>query len=163
MTYNGQEQHPNVIVTNASGDSLQGGYDLAWSLGCKNVGTYAANLKIKVGRFDFERSLEFQIVPKGATLSKVSKGKKSLSVKWKKQSMQMSMSRITGYQVQCATDKKFTKGKKSVNVKGYKKTSTKVKKLKAKKKYYVRVRTYLKADGKTYYSPWSKVKNAKTK
>ena len=30
-----------------------------------------------------------------------------------------------------------------------------IKKLKSKKKYYVRIRTILKSGGKTYYSNWS--------
>jgi len=75
----------------------------------------------------------------------------------------MAKSRISGYQIQLATDKKFTKNKKTVNVKGYKKVSRKVKRLKAKKKYYIRIRTYKTVSGKNYYSGWSKVKTAKTR
>ena len=75
----------------------------------------------------------------------------------------MSSSRITGYQIQLATNKKFTKNKKTVIVKGYKKVSKKVKKLKAKKKYYVKICTYKTVSGKKYYSPWSKVKTVRTK
>lgn len=75
----------------------------------------------------------------------------------------MAKSRITGYQIQLATDKKFTKNVKTVNVKGYKKVSKKVKKLKGGKKYFVKVRTYMTVDGTKYYSSWSKVKSAKTR
>ena len=75
----------------------------------------------------------------------------------------MSKARVTGYQVQLALNKKFTKGKKLVTIKGYKKTAQKVTKLKAKKKYFVRVRTYTRTGGKNYYSPWSKIKTVKTK
>lgn len=75
----------------------------------------------------------------------------------------MSKSRITGYQIQVATDKKFTKNKKTVTVKGHKKTSKTIKKLKAKKKYYVHVRTYKKVGTVKYYSSWSKTKSVKTK
>lgn len=74
----------------------------------------------------------------------------------------MSSSRITGYQIQLATDKNFTKNKKTVTVKGYNKVSKKVTGLKGGKKYYVRIRTY-KTVGGTYYSPWSKVKTVKVK
>ena len=42
-------------------------------------------------------------------------------------------------------------------------TKYKVKKLKAKKKYYVRVRTYKTVKGKKVYSSWSNVKSIKTK
>ena len=41
--------------------------------------------------------------------------------------------------------------------------SVTVKKLKAKKKYYVRIRAYKTADGKKIYSPWSVSKTVKTK
>ena len=73
----------------------------------------------------------------------------------------MSSARITGYQIQLATDSKFTKNKKTVLVNGYNKTSKKVTGLKGGKKYYVRIRTY-RTIWKTYYSPWSKVKTVTT-
>ena len=41
--------------------------------------------------------------------------------------------------------------------------SVTVKKLKAGKLYYVRIRTWKKAGSKIYYSKWSKVKKIKTK
>ena len=50
-----------------------------------------------------------------------------------------------------------------MTVKGYKKTSKKVTKLKAKKKYYVRIRTYKTVSGTKYYSEWSKTKTVRTK
>lgn len=75
----------------------------------------------------------------------------------------MSNSRITGYNIQVATNSSFTKGKKSKYVKGYSKESKKITKLKAKKTYYVRVRTYKKTDNVTLYSGWSAVKKVKTK
>ena len=99
----------------------------------------------------------FKINPKGTTLKTLKKGKRSITVKWAKQSKKMSASRVTGYQIQLATNKKFTRNKKTVNVKGYKSVSKKVTKLKAKNKYYVKVRTYKTVGGKKYYSPWSKV------
>ena len=86
-----------------------------------------------------------------------------ITVKWKRQSGKMSKSRITGYQVKYATNSTFTKNKKTVTVKGYKKTSKTIKKLKANKKYYVRVRTYKKEHSNTYYSGWSKKKPVKTR
>lgn len=49
------------------------------------------------------------------------------------------------------------------NISKNKTTSLTVKKLKANKKYYVRVRTYNKVNGKKIYSAWSKVKTVKTK
>ena len=95
--------------------------------------------------------------PKSASIKKVKGAKKAISVTWKK------VSGVKGYQVQVATDKKFKKNKKTVNIKKQKTTKTTVKKLKSKKKYYVRVRTYKIVNGKKVYSSWSKVKSVKTK
>ena len=90
-------------------------------------------------------------------ISKLKKAKKKITVNWKK------ISKATGYEIQVATDKKFTKNKKSVKISKNKTISTTIKKLKSKKKYYVRVRTYRKVSGKKIYSSWSSVKNVKTK
>ena len=95
--------------------------------------------------------------PKSASIKKVKGAKKAVSVEWKK------VSGVKGYQVQVATNKKFKKNKKTVTIKKQKTTKTTVKKLKAKKKYYVRVRTYKIVNGKKVYSSWSKVKSVKTK
>ena len=94
---------------------------------------------------------------KSASIKKVKAAKKAVSVQWKK------VGGVKGYQVQVATDKKFKKNKKTVTIKKQKTTKTTVKKLKAKKKYYVRVRTYKIVNGKKVYSAWSKVKSVKTK
>ena len=100
-------------------------------------------------------------MPKGTNLSKVIAKKKSFLAKWKKQSAQTS-----GYELQYATNAKF-KGAKIKTVKKKKTTSIAVKKLKPKKKYYVRVRTYktAKINGKStkLYSNWSKAKTVKVK
>ena len=77
---------------------------------------------------------------------------RAFTVKWKKKSS------ITGYQIQYSTDSKFKKEKKSIKTKNAKTVSKKITKLKAAKKYYVRIRTY---KGKKY-SKWSKVKSIKT-
>ena len=95
--------------------------------------------------------------PKSAKIKKVKPAKKAVSVEWKK------VSGVKGYQIQVATDKKFKKNKKTVTVKKQKTTKVTVKKLKAKKKYYVRIRTYKTVNGKKIYSSWSKVKTVKTK
>ena len=95
--------------------------------------------------------------PKKTSIKKVKGANKAISVTWK------NVSGVKGYQVQVATNKKFKKNKKTVTIKKQKTTKTTVKKLKAKKKYYVRVRTYKIANGKKIYSSWSKVKSVKTK
>ena len=86
------------------------------------------------------------------TITSVKAQSKAFTVKWKKKSG------ITGYQIQYSTNSKFKKGNKSIKIKNAKTISKKITKLKAAKKYYVRIRTY---KGKKY-SKWSKVKSTKT-
>lgn len=88
--------------------------------------------------------------------AKNAKGKK-LVVKWKKNTAG------NGYQIQYSTSKKFAKGNKTKTISKNKTTSYTIKKLKKKKAYYVRIRTYKKVSGKTYYSGWSSVKKVKIK
>lgn len=97
------------------------------------------------------------VKPKKTSIKKLSKGKKKFIVTWAK------ISGVKGYQIQYSSDKKFKKNNKSVTVTKQKTTKASVKKLKSKKKYYVRVRTYKTVNGKKIYSSWSKVKSVKTK
>ena len=91
------------------------------------------------------------------SLSKVTAGKKQFKATWK------SIKSIDGYQIQYSTSSSFKSGNKTVTVSGYKSTSKTVKSLKAKKKYYVRIRGYKTIDGKKQYSAWSKSKTVTTK
>lgn len=95
--------------------------------------------------------------PKKTSIKKLKKGKKSITILWAKSAG------VKGYQIQLATDKKFKKNKKIVTIKKQKTTKKTVKKLKSKKKYFVRVRTYKTVNGKKVYSSWSKIKSVKTK
>lgn len=97
------------------------------------------------------------VKPKKTSIKKLSKGKKEFTVTWAK------VSGVKGYQIQYSSNKKFKKNNKSVTVTKQKTTKATVKKLKSKKKYYVRVRTYKTVNGKKIYSSWSKVKSVKTK
>ena len=150
-------------VIKVSGKTLKSGtnYTVTYKNN-KNVGKATLTIKGK-GNYAGTITKTFKINPKGTSIAKLTKAKKAVTVKWKKQAKKMSKSRITGYQIQLATNSKFTKGKKTVTVKGYAKVSRKVTNLKAKKKYYVRVRTYQTVSGVKYYSPWSKVKSVKTR
>lgn len=64
------------------------------------------------------------------------------------------------YQYQYATSKKF---KKSKSIRSEYSSTTTMRRLAKKKKYYVRVRGYVTYDGKNYYGAWSKVKTIRTK
>jgi len=79
-------------------------------------------------------------------ITKIVKTKKSAKVIYKK------IAKVSGYQLQLSRSSKF---KKAVT-KTTKKVSYKFKKLKANKKYYVRVRGYVKTSNGTTYGKWRK-------
>lgn len=93
------------------------------------------------------------------SLKSISKGK--LALKWNK-----SKDKIRGYEVQYSVKSNFKK--KTVKKVSKNRTSLTITKLKSKKKYYVRIRSYMRytsIDGavKIIYSNWSNVKACKVK
>lgn len=95
--------------------------------------------------------------PAGTKLTSVKSAKAGeMTAKWSKNT------KVSGYQLQYATDSSF-KSAKTVTVKKAATTGTTVKKLTKGQKYYVRVRTYKKVGSKTYYSTWSASKNVTIK
>ena len=88
--------------------------------------------------------------------AKVKAGKKKLTVTWKKDK------NVSGYQIQIATKKNF-KGAKTYTVKSYKTYKKVIKKLKAKKKYFVKVRAYKTVGKSKVYGAYSAVRSCKVK
>jgi hypothetical protein len=161
VTYTGKAQKVSVKVKDSAGRAIaSANYSLSYSN--KNVGEATVTVKFK-GNYTGNVKKTFRILPKGTSLSKVSAKSKAFAAKWKKQASQTN-----GYQLQYSTNSKF-KGKdaKAVLIKKNGTTSKSVSKLKAKKKYYVRIRTYktvkIKRKNVTLYSAWSKAKAVKTK
>ena len=158
----GKVQKPSVTVKDSKGKALKNGtdYKISYPKGMKNVGKYTVKVALK-GNYSGSKSMTYNINPKGTSVSKVKAAKKGFKVTWKKQATQ-----TTGYQVQYSTSSKF-KSAKTVTISKNKTTSKSVSKLSAKKKYYVRVRTYktVKIGGKSvkFYSGWSKAKSVTTK
>ena len=159
--YNGKVRSPKIIVKDAAGNVLQKGVDYTVTVpaGRKSVGKYTYTVQFQ-GNYAGSEELLMTIKPRGATLQKpVAAGKNAVVVKWAKAKNVTP----TGYQVMVATNQKFTAGKKTVTVKDTAKKSVKIGKLKAKKTYYVKIRTYKTVNGKKIYSNWSKVKSVRTK
>lgn len=82
------------------------------------------------------------------------KGRK-LQISWKRNS------KVSGYQVEIATDKSFKKVVKKVNISKNQTVKTTIKGLTAGKKYYVRVRGIKKVSGGIVYGNWSNAKPVK--
>ena len=160
-TWNGEAKKPKVAVKDGATKLATSDYTVTYKNN-KNVGKASAVVTLK-DNYSGSKTVTFKINPKGTSLKTLTKASKAATVKWTKQSAKMSSSRITGYQIQLATNSKFTKNKKTVTVKGYSKTSKKVTKLKGGKKYWVKIRTYKTVNGTKYYSPWSKAKTVTTK
>lgn len=132
-------------------------YEVSYTSGRKLPGVYKVTVKLR-GNYSGSKTASFRIVPKATTVSEVKAARRAFTVKWAKQATQ-----TTGYQVQYSTSPTFAKGKKSVLVTNNKTTSKKVSGLKAKTKYYVRVRTYKLVGGTKYYSAWSAKRAVTTK
>ncbi len=161
-TYNGKSKKPTVTVKDRKGKKLVNGtdYTVSYSSGRTKVGKYTVTVKFK-GNYEDSMKKTFTIKPKSTSISSLTAGKKSFTVKWKKQSTQ-----TTGYQIQYSTSEKFTNAK-TYTLANNSKTSKKIGDLRGGKKYYVRVRTYKKMtiNGKAtkIYSSWSKTKAVTTK
>ena len=160
--YDGKVKKPGIVAKNDKGEKITSkDYTVKYAAGCKNVGTYTVKVTFK-GDYKGTFTKTFKINPKGTSLSKVKAARKSFSATWKKQSKQTS-----GYQLQYSTNKKFAKSVKTSMISKNTTVKKTVKKLKAKKTYYVRVRTYktVKVGKKSVkiYSGWSTAKKVKTK
>lgn len=154
--YDGKNKTPGVTVK-ADGVKLTSDhYDVTYSKKTrKAVGKYTVTVDLKNG-YAGTGSAEFVIKPIATKIVDLKGIKKGFTIKYSKVTKQ-----ATGYEIWYSTSKTF-KSKKTITVKKYKTVTQKVTKLKAKKYYFVKVRTYKTVNGKPIYSAWSKVKKVKT-
>lgn len=157
--YDGKAKTPSVTVKDSAGKTIDKCHYTVTYKNNKKIGEATVTVKLK-NNYSGTLKKAFEILPKGTSISGRIKAKsRGFQVKWKKQK-----STITGFQVQYSTDKKFKKKAtvtKTVNKKSA--SNLTVKKLKPKKTYYVRVRTYQTVNKKDYCSVWSESKKVTTK
>ena len=153
--YTGKAIKPAVTVK-YNGTKLKEGtdYTVSWSNN-KNIGKATVKVTGK-GDYTGEKAATFTINPAKVTLSSLKAGSKQLTVSWKKSKG------IEGYEIQYSL-KDTMKSAKKVTVQKASTVKTVIKKLKARKTYYVRIRAFKKVNGKTYYSEWSEIRKAKVK
>ncbi len=149
--YTGKSIKPKLTVKSAAGDILDSmDYKVTYKKN-KVVGTATV---IVSGKNSYWGSVSttFKILPDKLRLTSVKSPKaKQLLIKWVRDYSG------TGYQVQYSTNNKFKKSStRTVTVKKSK-YSCKIRKLKAGRTYYVRVRTYKKIGNTYYYGTWSNV------
>ncbi|MBR3785386.1 MAG: fibronectin type III domain-containing protein [Firmicutes bacterium] len=154
---------PKVIVKDSAGKTIAAAnYTVVKPKNVKKMkalGKYAYTIKFKGNKYKGSVKVYLEITPAKVTAKTPKAAKKAVTVKWKKG----KKAQVTGYQVTVSTNKKFTKNVKTKKIKGYSKTSYKMTKLKAKTKYYVKVRAYKVTKTGTVYSKWSSVKTIRTK
>ncbi len=155
QVYTGKAIKPSVIVK-YNGKKLVKGTD--YTVAYKNNKKIGSATVTITGKDDYtgKKTVKFDIIPKGVKISVLMPGKKELTVIWAKGSG------ITGYEIEYSL-KKIFKNAKTVTIKKAATTKTVLKKLQAKKTYYVRIRTYKTVNGKKYYSVWSAAKSKKVK
>lgn len=169
FVYNGKNQIPDITVTDIYGNVLKRGTDYIVSINddtdcrSKKVDMYYVKIEGEgryCGFLDTGKYYDYRIIPQAVKLKSAKAGKRSLKAFWTKKTQE-----VKGYQVQCALNSKFTKGKKTVKIKSNKTVSAVIKKLKSKKTYYVRVRTYKAGPeyGVALYSDWSNVRKVKVR
>ncbi len=151
-TYNGRLQRPTVTVKLGT-TTLKNGTDYTVSYRNNKKPGKATVTITGTGNYAGTKTATFKIKPKKAAVRKATAQKnRKLKVTWKRDSL------ATGYQVVVGTNAKVTKNKKVINVTRNKTTSKTFKKLKKGKRYYVKVRSYKKVDGKKLYGAYSKAK-----
>lgn len=162
-SYSGKKQKPSVTVMDRLQKRLKEGtdYTLTYPVNSKNVGIYTVTIQFR-GNYEGTKKRTFQISPKKTAILRLSAGKKSFTIKWKKQKNQ-----VNGYEIAYSISSKFPKKMTKTVATGKSASSKTISKLKAGKKYYVRFRAYktVKVQGgqKKLYAGWSKVKTVKVK
>ena len=152
LTYNGKVQKPSVKVYDENGTRITAGFKVSYPSGCKNLGSY----KVTVTETDnYKGTVTASYVIRSAKCKtpSVKAGKKKMTVKWKK----LGGGSQT-YQIYV-----LKKGTKKAKYYTSTKTSKTIKKLAKKKTYSVKIRSYKKISGKTYYGAWSGTKKVKIK
>ena len=155
VTYNGKAQKPAVNVY-AGNKKISSKYYSVSYKNNKNVGYGTVVVKGKGSYAKYSGLTTFKINLKKVSLSSVKAQKKKMVVYWKKTGGNQ------GYQVQYSTSKRFSSNVKTVRLSAGKKSVT-IKNIPAKKRYYVRIRSYKKVGNKIWYTGWSKAKNIRTK
>ena len=157
--YDGSSKVPAVAVY-VEGKKLTSS---TYSLTCSArslPGTYPVKITMK-GNYSGTAAASYSIILRQINITKLKAKKKQFQVFWKKANKKQRKM-IDGYQVQYANNPDFNKAiTKTTKKNTSKKYLSKI--LKKKTAYYVRIRAFKKINGNKYYSPWSPVRQVKTK
>ncbi|MCQ4636610.1 hypothetical protein NE619_07700 [Anaerovorax odorimutans] len=153
-TYTGKAVKPKPTVS-LNGHKLKQNTDYELQYG-KNVNPGKAKITLTgKGLYKGKKTVYFYIAPQKTVFKKAVRSHKNMKLTWKRDK------KATGYQITIATKKNFKKGKKTYLVTKNKVTTKTIKKLKPKRKYYIKIRSYKTVDKKKIYGPYSKIKTLK--
>ncbi|MCD7796785.1 MAG: bacterial Ig-like domain-containing protein [Clostridiales bacterium] len=103
-TYDGKVKNPSVIIKDTNGNKISPEYyTVTYASDCRKVGKYKVTVEF-TGNYSGIKTLYFKIKPKTTRFTSVTVNSRIVSVKWQKQTEQ-----VTGYQIQLSTTKKFKK------------------------------------------------------
>ncbi|BBH25281.1 hypothetical protein SG0102_02150 [Intestinibaculum porci] len=153
--WDGKVKTPTLYVNDSTGRNIStANYSFTEPSGRNNVGKYTYTISFR-GDFSGTINQSFAIYPAKAAIKSIKAGKKSITVTAKKKPAKYGAKYMQiAYKLKGTNKWKYKTTTKNKKV---------VKKLKAKKYYYVKVRTYKKVGNETYYGAWSKQKRVKVK
>lgn len=162
FTYNGKVQKPRVTVTDTKGQKIEPSMYKVTYKNNKNVGQASITVTGKNKNIGTQ-TVHFIIYPKGTKITPNSPAKKTVSLKWKKQTKQTD-----GYEITYSPwnfENTDDTGTEIVTIKNTGTTSYNKVKDWRRKQFYVKIRTYknVTINGKKQklYSDWSDVKMVK--
>ena len=155
VTFTGKKiKKPSVKVVCGETELEPGeDYSLKYDKKTREIGLYMLTVKGK-GRFSGSVKVPFYVVPKASEYARLLGDDKQAAKAWK------LLKNIEGYQIEFSRSKDFSDSKKA-KIREPKDLAKVFKKLKAGKKYYLRVRIFATVKKKHHHSDWSKVKSVK--
>lgn len=155
QVYSGKTIKPRITVK-YNRNTLREGTDYTVKYkNNKNVGKATVTI-IGKGKYSGTKKSTFVINPKSVKISRITAGKRKLNMKWRKGG------NIDGYQIVYSLKDDFSNSHKK-NIKKAKITSKTIKNLKSGNHYFIRIRTFKRSGGKTYFSRWSNTMVKKVK
>ena len=155
VTYTGKKiKKPSVKVVCGEVELEPGAdFSVKYDKKTRDIGLYALKVKGK-GRFTGSVKMPFYVIPKAASFTGLLDGDKQAEKAWK------LLKNLEGFQIEYSRNKDLSDSKKA-KIRKPRDLAKVLEKLKAGKKYYLRVRVFTTEKDKQHYSDWSKVKAVK--
>ncbi len=153
--YTGKQPKISLKVYNSRGSVISSS-NYQVSVASNSVGKQKVTISFKGSKYSGKMYCYIEITPKKPTIKTLSAKKKGFKISWNKQAS------ASGYEIQYSKSSSFKSADK-LTIKSNKTTSKTLLNLLAKKKYYVRIRSYKTVGKKKYYSSYSSAKKVTTK